>query len=122
MLIVGLVGAGFVAGCQSGPNYQIGARRISIETEPSGAKVTQFGPMTNQPIVLGATPLRDQSVSVITGARGKMSGHSMERLMTRIGMAAVKIEKEGHVTWEGNLATDEKETKAHRIVLELKPQ
>jgi len=122
MLIVGLAATVIVAGCQSGPNYRIGARKVSVETVPSGAKVTQFGPMTHQPILLGTTPLSDQPVSVLIGAKGKMSGRALERLITQVGVVAVKIEKDGYVTWEGNLATDEKETKTHQIALELKQE
>jgi hypothetical protein len=120
ILFLCLVATLLVCGCQSGPKYHLGVRKISVETEPSAARVYQKGPLTRQDIFLGTTPLHDQSVSIIESVKGKMSGVRTEALLTEMGMVKVRIEKEGYKTYEGNLSTNKEETVLHTIKLEAK--
>src|SRR5687768_10613535 len=62
------------SGCankQQKVNYDIEMRKISLDTQPSGAKVYQLGTMDGSRTFLGTTPIKEQTVAVTTGASFK---------------------------------------------------
>ncbi len=104
----------YVSGC-----YQWALRKITINTEPANAKVWQIDPVTQNSIFLGMTPVKEQSVKVLEGFSytGK-SPEDRQLLSSKIGMVHVKIQKDGHKEYEGNLATNPDFTARHTITLE----
>jgi len=117
VLILCLSAVTLLVGCHSGPEYRFARRKISIDTEPAGARVYQIGPLTGQSLFLGTTPLRQQSVAVLTYVN-KTSQRGVEKITSQMEMARVRIEKEGFKDYESNLWTSEKETVKHLINLE----
>jgi hypothetical protein len=112
-----------IAGCSSDQrtrmNYKFDIRKVTIETDPPGAVVTQIGVMDGARTVLGTTPVRDQSVAVTTGATFKgVSPGQMQQIISQVEMVHVRIEKPGYQPYEGNLATERGKVKAHSIKLE----
>jgi hypothetical protein len=112
-----------IAGCSSNQrmrmNYKFDIRKVTIETEPAGAVVTQVGAMDGARTVLGTTPIREQSVAVTTGAKFKgISPGEAQRIISQLEMVHVRIEKPGYQPYEGNLATERGKVKAHSIKLE----
>ena len=104
--------------CASHVRYDYEGRHTTIETEPAGARVYQVTPGSGKPVFLGMTPVRDQPVLVPTGMNLPPRPDEVVGAYTQLGTVRVRIEKPGYVTYEGNLATGEKETIKHRIVLE----
>jgi hypothetical protein len=103
-------------------NYKFDIRKVTIETEPAGAVVTQVGAMDGARTVLGTTPVRDQSVAVTTGAKFKsVSPGQMQQIISQVEMVHVRIEKPGYQPYEGNLSTEKGKVKAHSIKLESVP-
>ena len=49
-----------LSGCSMGPKYSFEIRKVSIETQPSGAKVYQINSAYRNEIFLGNTPIREQ--------------------------------------------------------------
>jgi len=99
------------------PNYTIEKRLISIETEPSGANVWQWGPVSQKSIWLGTTPLLEQSVAVLTSVDG-LGLEDMETVIPKLDRVQVKIQKDGFKEYNGNLRTSAEEILVHEITLE----
>ncbi len=100
-------------------SFKLAPRRITINTEPSGATIIQQRPLNQGYITLGKTPITDLSVSVITRIEMKnMPLTDAEELLKHSGNVVVTIEKEGYETYHGTLRTDPKETVVHNIDLQ----
>ena len=112
----------FSSGCASGRQklkYDVEVRKISLDTDPAGAKVYQVGSMDGARTFLGTTPIKDQSVVVTTGARFKnISPAQMQGVVSRLEMVQVVVEKPGYQTYQGNLSTQLNKVPSHSIKLE----
>jgi len=120
---VAIAASALIAGCSNNTNtrmnYKFDIRKVTIETDPPGAVVTQVGAMDGARTVLGTTPVRDQSVAVTTGATFKsVSPGQMQQIISQVEMVHVRIEKAGYQPYEGNLSTERGKVKAHSIKLE----
>jgi len=105
-----------LTGCQSSP-YTFEARKISIDTNPPGARVYQLNSAFRNETFLGTTPIKDQPVSILVGVKGKVTPTNMDWYTSQKTMLNVRIEKPGYQTYEGNLATDMEKTLKHEIPL-----
>lgn len=107
-------------GCNNSPQgkFKIAPRRVTILTEPAGAKVTQINPLNQPATYLGTTPLEARSVTVVTQLTFKhMPYHETQRLLEQVNNVVVRIEKDGFEPYYGTLKTDPKETVVHTIQL-----
>ena len=107
------------AGCQPELKHKFSRRAVSIETEPSGARVSQVEFATKQKLFLGTTPILNQTVLVLTDTRG----YSHDPVTVNIAaseqdMVRVIIEKDGYKPYESRLYTKENEVVTHKITLE----
>src|SRR4051794_19980259 len=112
--LVAFVLAILLAGCgshdSSGPRYTFHSRKISIESEPSGAHVYQLAALSGQRVDLGMTPLKDRAVIVMTSAKGRSATDAEGvRLAGLMEGVHVRIEKDGYKVFEGNLPTSSTE-------------
>ena len=100
--------------------YDIEMRKISLDTQPSGAKVYQIGAMDGSRTFLGTTPIKEQTVAVTTGAHFKrISPAQMQSIASSVEMVRVAVEKTGYETYQGNLSTQRGGKVAdHTITLE----
>ncbi len=109
-------------GCNQNPkwNFNIDTRRITIETEPAGANVTQINFQGTPPTNLGTTPLENTPVVVITKLKKakNLSYSQVEDLMRRVGTVFVRIEKPGYQTYSAPLSTEAGRTVSYKIILE----
>ncbi|MBW8016120.1 MAG: hypothetical protein FVQ82_08035 [Planctomycetes bacterium] len=113
----------FVCGCQSNPrgSCKMESRRITIITEPEGAKVIQKQVLGQASSHLGTTPITDQPVVVITSVKMKnMPYHRAQELMRATGNVMVRIEKDGYKPYNGILSTKVGQTATHKITLQKK--
>ena len=104
-----------LSGCSRGPKYSFEIRKVSIETQPAGAKVYQLNSAYRNETYLGVTPVRNQPVSVLTQVKGKVNSTVMDWMASQVEMLNVRIEKEGYQNYEGNLATEPGKTTTHSI-------
>jgi len=109
-----------LSGCSMRPKYSFEIRKVSIETQPSGAKVYQLNSAYRNETFLGTTPIRNQPVSVMTKVRGKVNSTVMDWMASQVEMLNVRIEKSGYENYEGNLATEAGKTTPHSIPLSSK--
>ncbi len=118
ILILCLSAVTLVLGCRSGPEYHISRRKISIDTNPSGAKVYQVGPLSGEELFLGTTPLREQSVAVLESVEGGASERGVESIISQLEMVRVRIKRDGFKKYESSLWTLDDETVKHTVNLE----
>ena len=120
--VVAVVLVGVSSGCankQQKVNYDIEMRKISLDTQPTGAKVYQIGTMDGSRTFLGTTPIKEQTVAVTTGASFKrISPAQMQDIAAHVEMVQVIVEKPGYQTYQGNLATKPNAVADHTITLE----
>ena len=116
-LLIMLIG---LFGCTSGPKYSFEVRKVSIDTQPSGAKVYQLNLAYRNDTYLGTTPIREQPVRVLTDVKGQLSSTVVDWMTSQIQMLNIRIEKKGYENYEGNLATDPAKTTVHSIPLSPK--
>ena len=123
VLVACFLAVAFVGGCQDKFSVQFEGRKVSIETEPSGAVVYQVNVLTRNKTELGVTPLLNQMVMVPMSMKGgKVSPGFMQNVTSQLGMMRLIIEKDGYKRYESNLYTKRGETVVHRIVLERKEE
>ena len=107
------------AGCQPELKHKFSRRAVSIETEPSGARVSQVEFATRERLFLGTTPILNQTVLVLTNTTG--SSHdpvAVNFAAAEQDMVRVIIEKDGYKPYESRLYTKEDEVVVHKITLE----
>ena len=98
--------------------FDLSQRRVSIRTEPAGAKVTQLRPMGQASLDLGVTPLVDRPVMVMTKITMKnMPFHKAQELMDHANNLVVLITKEGYEPYRATFATSPDETTEQVIKL-----
>ncbi|MBW8016475.1 MAG: hypothetical protein FVQ82_09830 [Planctomycetes bacterium] len=109
-----------ISGCYTGPKYSFEIRKVTIETQPAGARVYQLNSAYRNETFLGTTPIREQPVSILTYVKGKLSSTVVDWMSSQIQMLNIRIEKSGYESYEGNLATDPEKTTTHSITLDHK--
>lgn len=111
-----------LSGCSSTPkgHFNIDTRRVTILTEPEGATVTQINPFNQPSTNLGASPINDRSVMVVSRITKmqNMPYYETKRLMEQVNNVVVRIEKDGYKTYHGTLKTEPGETTVHNIKLQ----
>jgi hypothetical protein len=101
--------------------YDVEMRKISVDTQPTGAKVYQIGSMDGSRTFLGTTPIKAQSVVVTTGASFKrISPAQMQNIVSHVEMVQIVVEKPGYQTYQGNLST-KREGKVADHTIKLEP-
>ena len=108
-------------GCSSNPKFKADfiGRRITITSEPSGAKVYQKWPMGQPKRYLGDTPLENVSVMVLkTTKMSNMSYSQVQQLMSYNNNFVFTVEKEGYKPFSGLIGTIENETVTYNVILE----
>ena len=108
-----------LAGCQTELKHKFRRREISIETEPSGARVFQVEFATRQKLFLGTTPLFNQTVLVLTDTEGYSHDPVTVNLAaSEQNMVRVIIEKDGYKPYESRLYPKENEVVMHTSTLD----
>ncbi|WP_432799202.1 hypothetical protein [Poriferisphaera sp. WC338] len=86
-------------GCQSqsGTSFKTSTRRITIHSQPVGAKVTLIKPLGWGEQDLGHTPIEDYSVMVLTEYKSETRSISYAMgQMQHMGNVVVRLEKPGY--------------------------
>ena len=119
-LLISLALLIMLCGCSMSPRYSFEKRKVSIITQPNGAKVYQINSVYDHQTFIGTTPIMDQPVSILTEVRGSVTPVVMDLMASQIEMLKVRIEKPGYEDYLGNLATDPEKTITHKIPLDRK--
>lgn len=110
------------AGCASSSDkakFRLQQRRITLKTQPEGARVWHLAPPTGDPVNLGMTPLIDQPVMVLTKLKMTVEDPShIGEMMSEINTARLRIEKDGFKPYEIMIATQPGKTAERSITLE----
>ena len=114
--------AAAAGGCQSSPEpakFRLQQRRITLKTQPEGARVWHLAPPTGDLVNLGMTPLIDQPVMVVTKLKVTVADPAhIGAVMSELNAARLRIEKEGFKTHEIMIATTPDQTVERTITLE----
>lgn len=115
--ILCLSAVALLVGCQSGgAEYAIAQRKVSVETNPTGARLYQIVPLSKHPRLLGTTPLYDQPVDVLVStAKADSENPFIARQLEKV---RIRIVKEGFREYESDLSTSENQTAKHTVKLE----
>jgi len=99
-------------------NIDLSQRRVTIRTEPTGARVKQLRFINQSQIDLGTTPLVNLPVMVISKAKfNNLPGNEGQRLLEHANNLVVIIEKDGYEPYRATLSTRPNETIEHSITL-----
>ncbi|MHC4086890.1 MAG: hypothetical protein ACYSU3_12700 [Planctomycetota bacterium] len=110
----------FLYGCSTTPkgHFKLSQRSVTIHTEPAAAKVTQLRPLQQAPLDLGATPLVNRSIIVLTNIKMKnMPFNEAQKLLDHANNLVVLIEKDGYEPYRATLVTKPNEIVEHSIKL-----
>ena len=112
-----------VTGCRRHFSFETTGVRVTILTEPSGAKVYQkLPPPGSAPRLIGETPLNGVVVPIVRTMKGSgLSPAAAQDMARQAGNLVVEIRKEGYKLHSTILAVDQEKTLEHRIVLEPEP-
>ena len=119
-ILAALAVMGLLCGCSTRPKGRFGLsqRRVTIRTEPAGARVTQLRPLKQGPVDLGVTPLVNRSVLVLTNLTMKnMPFNETQKLLEHANNVVVLIEKDGYEAYRGTFMTKANEIMEHSIKL-----
>ena len=103
---------------KSRPERAAAVERRGVHTDPAGAKVYQFPPLSDQRVYLGTTPLDDQNVMVLTKYTVTGPPEAATTLTNQLGRVKVVIEHAGYNPYEGHLSTGRTAPVVHEIALE----
>ncbi len=119
-ILTALFVMGFLYGCSTTPkgHFDLSPRSVTIRTEPAAAKVTQLRPLGQAPLDLGATPLLNRRVTVVTNIKMKnMPFNEAQKLLDHANNLVVLIEKDGYKPYRATLTTKPGEILEHSIKL-----
>ena len=119
-ILAALFVMGFLYGCSTTPkaNFDLSQRSVTIRTEPAAARVTQLRPLKQAPLDLGATPLVNRPVIVLTNIKMKnMPFNDGQKLLEHANNLVVLIEKDGYEPYRATLITKPNEIVEHSIKL-----
>ncbi len=105
--------------CSAAPRVTLEPRTVSVFTDPPGAEVYRLGPLSDEKLLLGTSPVVEQTVDVLTRYRGRLiSEDAFERMSARVGKVHLVIEKPGYRTHQQVLSLAADESKQYRAELE----